>query len=95
VPTFPNAKYVFHKREYAAWKASTHEVPILTPGHSPAIAAFNISSRGQRAVVPGDMMHHATQCRELDWSPGVHWDPKQAPVSRRQFLSSVSDTKRE
>jgi glyoxylase-like metal-dependent hydrolase (beta-lactamase superfamily II) len=21
VPTFPNAKYVFHKREYAAWEA--------------------------------------------------------------------------
>jgi glyoxylase-like metal-dependent hydrolase (beta-lactamase superfamily II) len=23
VPTFPNAKYVFHKREYAAWEAAT------------------------------------------------------------------------
>ena len=21
VPTFPNAKYIFHKREYAAWEA--------------------------------------------------------------------------
>jgi glyoxylase-like metal-dependent hydrolase (beta-lactamase superfamily II) len=51
-----------------------------------------ISSRGQRAVVTGDMMHHAIQCRELDWSPGVDWDPKQAAVSRRRFLSSVADT---
>ena len=23
VPTFPNAKYVFHKREYAAWEEAT------------------------------------------------------------------------
>jgi hypothetical protein len=37
-------------------------------------------------------MHHAIQCRELDWSPGVDWDPKQAAVSRRRFLSSVADT---
>jgi hypothetical protein len=38
------------------------------------------------------MMHHAIQCRELDWSPGVDWDPKEAAVSRRRFLSSVADT---
>jgi glyoxylase-like metal-dependent hydrolase (beta-lactamase superfamily II) len=63
-----------------------------TPGHSPCHCCVNILSRGQRAVVTGDMMHHAIQCRELDWSPGVDWDPKQAAVSRRQFLSSVADT---
>ena len=63
-----------------------------TPGHSPCHCCVNIFSRGQRAVVTGDMMHHAIQCRELDWSPGVDWDPKQAAVSRRTFLSSVADT---
>ena len=47
-----------------------------TPGHSPCHCCVNIFSRGQRAVVTGDMMHHAIQCRELDWSPGVDWDPK-------------------
>jgi glyoxylase-like metal-dependent hydrolase (beta-lactamase superfamily II) len=52
----------------------------------------NIFSRGLRAVVTGDMMHHAIQCRELDWSPGVDSDPKEAAVSRRRFLSSVADT---
>ena len=49
-----------------------------TPGHSPCHCCVNIVSRGQKAVVTGDMMHHAIQCRELDWSPGVDWDPKQA-----------------
>jgi glyoxylase-like metal-dependent hydrolase (beta-lactamase superfamily II) len=127
VPTFPNAKYVFHKSEYAAWEAESARganppgtvfrdncLPIVeagqallvddnyalddtitltpTPGHSPCHCCVNIFSRGQRAVVTGDMMHHAIQCRELDWSPGVDWDPKQAAVSRRKFLSSVADS---
>src|SRR5689334_8560291 len=135
VPTFPNAKYIFHKREYAAWEAETKRaaeapgddrqqllgkvfryncLPIVesgqallvdddyalddtvtltpTPGHSPCHCCVNISSKGQRAVVTGDMMHHVIQCREVDWSPGVDWDPKQAAVSRRTFLTSVADT---
>ena len=122
VPTFPNAKYVFHKGEYAAWEAEHARganppgtvfrdncLPIVeagqallvdddyalddtitltpTPGHSPCHCCVNIRSRGQRAVVTGDMMPHAIQCRELDWSPGVDWDPKEAAVSRRRFLS--------
>jgi hypothetical protein len=37
----------------------------------------NIFSRGKRAVVTGDMMHHVIQCREPDW------DPKQSAQSRR------------
>jgi hypothetical protein len=38
------------------------------------------------------MMHHAIQCREIDWSPEVDWDPIQAAASRRRFLSSVTDS---
>ena len=57
-----------------------------TPGHSPCHCCVNIFSRGQRAIVTGDMMHHVIQCREPDWSPRVDWDPKQAAVSRRQVL---------
>ena len=125
VPTFPNAKYIFHKREYAAWEAEHAKganppgtvfrdncLPIVeagqallvdddyalddtvtltpTPGHSPCHCCVNIFSKGQRAVVTGDMMHHAIQCRELDWSPESDWDPKQAAVSRRRFFAAVA-----
>ncbi len=127
VPTFPNAKYIFHQKEYEVWEAEHAKganppgtvfrdncLPIVeagqallvnddfalddtitltpTPGHSPCHCCVNIFSRGQRAVVTGDMMHHAIQCREVDWCPGVDWDPKQAAASRRKFLSSVADT---
>ena len=126
VPTFPKAKYVFHKREYDAWEAANAAgdprgnvfrmncLPIVeagqallvdddyslddlvtlspTPGHSPHHCCVNIFSKGQRAVVTGDMMHHALQCREPEWSTVFCTDPKQAARSRRGFLASVADT---
>ena len=127
VPTFPKAKYVFHKREYAAWEEATKRgdnppgnvwrfncEPIVaagqallvdddymlddtvwlspTPGHSPCHCCVNIKSGGQRAVVTGDMMHHALQCREPDWSTIFDWDAREAATSRRRFLGEVAGT---
>jgi glyoxylase-like metal-dependent hydrolase (beta-lactamase superfamily II) len=126
-PTFPKAKYIFHKGEYAAWEAMTKEgknppgnvwkfncEPVVaagqallvddsyelddtfsltpTPGHSPCHCCVNITSRGQRAVVTGDMMHHALQCREPEWFTIFDIDPKQAVASRRKFLGEVAGT---
>ncbi len=127
VPTFPRAKYIFHKREYVAWEAAdargesppgtvwrTNCRPVVeagqallvdddftlddtawltpTPGHSPCHCCVNIRSGGLRAVVTGDMMHHALQCREPDWSTVFDWDNAMAARSRRQFLGEVADT---
>ncbi len=63
-----------------------------TPGHSPCHCCVNIRSGGQRAVVTGDMMHHALQCREPDWSTVFDWNAQEAAASRRRFLGSVADT---
>ena len=127
VPTFPNAKYVFHKREYAAWEEATKRgdsppgnvwryncEPVVaagqallvdddfqlddtmwlapTPGHSPCHCCVNIRSGGQRAVITGDLMHHALQCREPDWSTIFDWDGAEAAQSRRRFLGEVAGT---
>jgi glyoxylase-like metal-dependent hydrolase (beta-lactamase superfamily II) len=127
VPTFPRAKYVFHKREYAAWEAATAAganppgevwrmncLPVVeagqallvddgfmlddtvwltpTPGHSPCHCCVNIRSGGQRAVVTGDLMHHALQVREPGWFTIFDWDKDEAVRSRRSFFASVADT---
>jgi len=127
VPTFPKAKYIFHKDEYAHWEAATARGesppgnvwtfncrPIVeagqallvddtyeldgtfsltpTPGHSPHHCCVDIRSRGQHAVVTGDMMHHALQCREPAWSTIFDTDTKAAEQSRRKFLGRVADT---
>ena len=33
-----------------------------TPGHTPGHVSVRISSRGQHAVISGDLMHHPIQC---------------------------------
>ena len=63
-----------------------------TPGHSPRHCCVNIQSKGQRAVVTGDMMHHALQCREPEWSTIFDVDRAEAAQSRRTFLGRVADT---
>lgn len=127
VPTFPNAKYIFHKQEYAVWESEHRRganppgtvfrdncLPIVeagqallvdddfalddlitltpTPGHSPHHCCVDIASKGMRASVTGDMMHHAIQCREPDWSVKPDWDPAEGARSRRNYLGSVADT---
>ena len=64
-----------------------------TPGHSPCHCCVNIRSGGQHAIVTGDMMHHALQCREPDWSTIFDWDAKAGGAdSRRKFLGEVAGT---
>jgi glyoxylase-like metal-dependent hydrolase (beta-lactamase superfamily II) len=63
-----------------------------TPGHSPCHCCVNIRSGGRRAVITGDLMHHALQCREPNWSTIFDWDPVQAAHSRRRFLGEVAGT---
>jgi len=132
VPTFPKAKYIFHKGEYAAWEEEAKRggnrpggggnvwpfncEPVVaagqallvdddyqlddtlwltpTPGHSPCHCCVNIRSRGQQAIVVCDLMHHALQCREPDWSTVFDWDPAQAAQSRRKFLNDTAGTGR-
>lgn len=128
VPTFPRAKYVFHKHEYAYWEAHTARtakdgvpatynwrmncLPVveagqallvddgytvddtiwlsLAPGHTPYHCCVNIESRGQRAVVTGDMIHHAVQVSEPDWSSVFAWDALMSARTRRGFLEQVA-----
>jgi glyoxylase-like metal-dependent hydrolase (beta-lactamase superfamily II) len=65
---------------------------IPTPGHSACHYCVMIRSQGHQAIVTGDMMHHALQCREPDWSTIFDFDPVQAAQSRRRLLGLVADT---
>ncbi|MGE0748886.1 MAG: MBL fold metallo-hydrolase [Rhodospirillales bacterium] len=125
VPTFPNARYVFSRREFEAWQAAdaiaVHEsgphfrdsvLPVVeagravlvdddfqlddtvwlspSPGHSPGHVCVNVQSNGVRAVFTGDMMHHALQCIEPDWSTVFCSDPALAARSRRRCLDDYA-----
>jgi len=40
--------------------------------------------------VLGDMVHHALQCREPDWSTGFCTDPKMAAQTRWKFFGQYA-----
>ncbi len=127
VPTFPNATYLFGRREYETWAEESAKgadppgtvwtqscLPVveasqarlvddgfalddniwLTPsaGHSPGHVCVNASSNGARAIFTGDLMHHAVQCLEPDWSTRFCWDPAASARSRRRVLGELADS---
>ncbi|HVY18035.1 MAG TPA: MBL fold metallo-hydrolase [Rhodopila sp.] len=53
VPTFPNAKYVFHKKEYAAWEQATKEGKN-PPGNVWTYNCLPIVEAGQALLVDDD-----------------------------------------
>ena len=126
VPTFPNAKYIFSRREYEYWAAETEKdvdppgmiwvdscQPVVeagqallveddyeledgiwltpTPGHTPGHVCVNFKSKGDRAIFTGDLMHHALQVIEPDWSSCFCYDPIQSAQSRKRVLDDVAD----
>ena len=54
VPTFPNAKYIFHKREYAAWEADNAKGAI-PPGTVFRDNCLPIVEAGQAVLVDDDL----------------------------------------
>ena len=127
VPTFPNAKYIFHRKEYEIWEQDSKKedtmtskvfrdncLPIVeagqailvdddyclddtvsliaTPGHSPHHCCVAVQSKGKKAIITGDLFHHAIQCCVPKWSSCFDWDAKQSAISRENFLGSVADT---
>jgi len=70
----------------------TGEVSLQpTPGHTPGHVSVCIASRGEAAVITGDLMHHPVQCAEPDWANRFDVDPHAARRTRRAFLERCSN----
>jgi glyoxylase-like metal-dependent hydrolase (beta-lactamase superfamily II) len=124
VPTFPNARYLFGRKEWEHWSSAqalnrdgdvmgdsvrpiidaglaelvdmrhalTPEVRLEpTPGHTPGHVSVRISSRGEDAVITGDLMHHPLQCAEPDLANNYDVDAAGARRTRREFLARYSN----
>jgi glyoxylase-like metal-dependent hydrolase (beta-lactamase superfamily II) len=64
-----------------------------TPGHTPGHFAIRISSRGEDAVITGDLMHHPIQCRYPEWDDAYDSDGAMAKKTRRAFCERYADGK--
>jgi glyoxylase-like metal-dependent hydrolase (beta-lactamase superfamily II) len=62
-----------------------------TPGHTPGHISVRISSRGENAVITGDLMHHPIQIAHPDWVCGFDTDPPLAVDTRRKFVERYCD----
>lgn len=126
VPTFPNARYVWSRKEYEHWHAHRQDEhvaahyedsvkPIVeagladlvdsdhhfsdeirfipSAGHSPAHMSVAVESRGQAAILLGDVFHHPCQIAHLDWATPVDTDPVQSTQTRRAMCERLAGTK--
>ena len=75
---------------------STHRVNdevVLepTPGHTPGHVSIHISSRGEEAIITGDMIHHPCQIKHPDWSSTADVDTVQSADTRHKFLKKYAN----
>ncbi|HEY8123322.1 MAG TPA: MBL fold metallo-hydrolase [Myxococcota bacterium] len=70
----------------------TNEVRLEpTHGHTPGHVSVHITSRGEEAVITGDLMHHPAQCAHPEWRSSADSDGAQAEQTRREFLARYAD----
>jgi glyoxylase-like metal-dependent hydrolase (beta-lactamase superfamily II) len=63
-----------------------------TPGHTPGHVSVHISSRGEEAVITGDLVHHPCQFARPDWGSSADTDTAQADRTRKAFMARYADT---
>jgi len=128
VPTFPQARYLFGKKEFDHWvhlrntggyhdfehmhdsidpvleaglvqligpeHQVTDEVSLIpTPGHTPGHVSVYIRSRGEEAVITGDMMHHPIQLTDPERHGNFDMEKEVGGRTRREFVERFSNTK--
>ena len=62
-----------------------------TPGHTPGHVSVRIVSRGEEAVISGDLMHHPVQCAQPGWASRFDVDAQAARHTRLEFLNRHAD----
>jgi glyoxylase-like metal-dependent hydrolase (beta-lactamase superfamily II) len=60
---------------------------IPTTGHTPGHVSLVIESRGERAVITGDMIHHPCQIPNPDWALPFDFDPGESTATRERMLA--------
>jgi glyoxylase-like metal-dependent hydrolase (beta-lactamase superfamily II) len=61
----------------------------LAPGHTPGHQVVLLESRGERAVLSGDLANHPAQVTEPSWRSRGDRDPDTAAITRTQWLDAV------
>ena len=66
---------------------------LSTPGHTPGHISVELTSKGERALITGDCIHHPCQMTRVHWCSSADTDSDQGLVTRKGLLSELVDTK--
>lgn len=64
---------------------------IPTPGHTPHHVSVVIDSKGEKAIISGDVLHHPCQIEHQDWTTLADTYPDQTIETRKNFLNEITD----
>lgn len=68
------------------------EIRLLpTPGHTPGHVSVAIESRGETAIITGDMMHHPCQATHPEWISEFDGDKSAGAARRHTMLAEWAD----
>lgn len=75
---------------------SSHQVSdeiqlVPTPGHTPGHVSVYINSRGEEAIITGDIFHHPCQIAQPSWCATADSDQEAALRTRQGFLAKYAD----
>lgn len=62
-----------------------------TPGHTPGHVSVELESKGERAVITGDVFHHPCQIAQPNWCLPFDGDKAQASRTRAEFVERAAE----
>ncbi len=65
---------------------------VSTPGHTPGHVSVDIASRGARALITGDFVHHPCQLAHPKWAAYIDHDKVQSSATRQQMFAALAGT---
>lgn len=65
---------------------------LPTPGHTPGHVSIVINSRGKRAIISGDFIHHPCQFAYPEWGMGADALPEKAIKTRKKMLGELAES---
>ncbi len=65
---------------------------VPTPGHTPGHCSVLIASKGEKALITGDFMHHPIQFHDPGLSISADVDTNAAIATRRRVFAEYADT---
>ncbi|MBL8550327.1 MAG: MBL fold metallo-hydrolase [Hyphomonadaceae bacterium] len=64
---------------------------VPTPGHTLGHVSVHVVSKGEEALITGDMVHHPCQLAHPEWGTAFDYDQAQGERTRRDVFARIAD----